>query len=140
MPGLALRNSQPLPLPVDVVERQRRDLAAAQTVADQQQQDRVIPLPAGGATIHTGEHPLHLGPRDRPRDIGEPVDLRPLHRAAQIAGEHTFAVRVAQEHPQHPAGLPNRRLGQPSRAAFGDERGKHRRRQLDSSLTPMRVR
>ncbi len=85
MPGLALRHREPLALPVDVIQRQRGDLAAAQPVGHQQQQDRLVALAARGAPIDAGEHLSDLLPRDRPRDARQPVDLRPLHHAAQIA-------------------------------------------------------
>jgi hypothetical protein len=39
-------------------------------------------------------------------------------------------MRIPQEHAQHPAAAPHRRLGQPCPGALGDERAEDRRRQL----------
>jgi hypothetical protein len=41
-----------------------------------------------------------------------------------------LAVRVAEEHAQHPAAGPHRRPGQACPGALGDERAEDRRRQL----------
>ena len=130
VPGLAAGDGQPVAPPVDVVQGQGRHLAGPQPVGHQQQQDRVITLAAGGAAVDAAEHQCHLRPGDRPRDVRQPVGRRPLHRLAQVGGHQPLAVRIPQEHAQHPAAAPHRRLGQARPGALGDERAEDRRRQL----------
>lgn len=130
MTGLAFGDGQPIALPVDVVEGQRRHLAATKAVGHEQHQDGVVPLPARRAPIDATEHPFHLGPRDRARDAREPVDLRPLDRAAEVAPDDTLAVGESQEDAQHPTAIADRRLGQPCPGALGDEGAEDCRGQL----------
>lgn len=130
MPPLPFRDGETLSLPIDVVQRERRDLTTPQAVDDQQQQNGVVPLPARRATVDAGEHPLYLGPGDRPGDGGQPIRLRPVDRVGQITPQDALAVRVAQEHPQDAAALPHRRLGQPQASALGHERAQQLRGQF----------
>src|SRR5205085_8884141 len=95
-----------------------------------------VSLAAGRAPIHAREHLAHLRPRDRSRDVGEPVGPRPIHRLAQIASEHALAMRVAQEPTQRPTEQPDARLGQASPGALRDERADQRWRELDQLLDP----
>ena len=128
--GLALRDRQALTLPVDVVEGERGDLPAAQAIGDQQQQDRVVPPARRGPAVDTGQDPVDLVPGDRPRDARQPVDLRPAHGAAQIAGEDTVPVRRSAGTPAAPRPVAHRALGQPGASAFDDEGAQDRRREL----------
>ena len=130
VPGLAAGDGQPVALPVDVVQGQGRYLAGPQPVGHQQQQDRVIALAAGGAAVDGAQHQPHLRPGDGPRDAGQLVGRGPLHGLAQVGGQQALAMRVPQEHAQHAAAAPHRRLGQARPGALGDERAEDRRRQL----------
>ncbi len=130
VPGLALRYPQMLALPIDVIQHQRRDLSATQPVGDQQHQDRPVTLAARRAAFNPGEHAADLLPGDRPRDAREPVRQRPLDRAAEIAPDRALAMRVAQEHPQRRAAIPQRLVLQPFARAISDERAQDRRREL----------
>ena len=58
----ARRYREALVLSVDVIERQRGDLATAKTVGRQQQQDRPVALADRSAPIHAREHPTNLLP------------------------------------------------------------------------------
>ena len=136
MPALASGHREPLALPVDMVERHRRDLAAAQAVGREQQQGGVVPLAAGRAPIDTGEHLADLRGRDRSRDVAEPVGPRPIDRLAQVADEHALAIRVAQEPAQRPTQQPDARLGQAAPRALRDKRADQRRRELDQLCDP----
>src|ERR1700680_490144 len=118
-----------------MVKRQSRDLTAAEAVGREQQQGGIVPLAAGRAAVHAGEHLAHLRPRDRSRDVGEPVGPRPIHRFAQVAGEQALAMRVAQEPAQRPTEQPDARLGQAG-GALRDERADQRWRELDQLFAP----
>jgi hypothetical protein len=125
--GLALRDSQTLSFPVDVIEGERGDLSATQAVGDEQQQDRVVPSPSLGPAIDDPKGPVDVVPRDRSRDARQPVELRPLDGVGQIGRDHALAVGVAQKHPQHPGRVADRALGQPQRRALDHERAEHGR-------------
>ena len=60
--GLAFAHVQPLALPVEVIEGQAGDLAGAQPVCDEQQQDGVVPPADRRAAIDRLEHAPDLVP------------------------------------------------------------------------------
>src|SRR6266851_251971 len=64
VPCLTLRYREPLPFPVDIVERQGRHLTTAKAVRHKQQQNRVVPPTARGSPVDASEHLSDLGPRD----------------------------------------------------------------------------
>jgi len=80
--GLALGDRQPVTLPVDVIEGERGDLAAAQAIGDQQEQDGIVALDCFGPAVDGCQDPVDVLPGDRPGDARQPVDLRPFHRSS----------------------------------------------------------
>jgi hypothetical protein len=111
MAALPLRNVQPLIAPIHIVESQRRDLASTQTVRNQQQEDRIIATAYGGAPIDLREHASDLLPGHSARNPGQAMGLGCAHRSAQVLGDVSVPMEVAQEDAQHPASIPDTRLG-----------------------------
>ncbi len=134
--GFAFGNRQALAFPVDVVQRERRDLSRPQTVGDEQEQDCVVPPAHLGPALNPGQDPVDVAPGDRPGDAREPVDLGPADRRAQVACEDALAVRVAEKHPQHARSVTDCALGQSRAGTLDDERTEDSRRELLERLDP----
>src|ERR1019366_467736 len=100
VPGLPRRNPQPSLAPIDVIERQPRDLAGTKAVRDQEKQDRVIALAERAATIDGRQDTADVGPGDRPRQSGVSIDERPLHGAADVHVDHALAMHEPKQRPQ----------------------------------------
>jgi len=97
--------------PIDVVERQRGDLAATQPQSGQQHQDRVIAAPGRCRPITTVKQPRHLPDRQRAREILPPPRDR-RHRLGERLGDQPVHVQEPQQRPQRV----DHRLRRPDRA------------------------
>jgi hypothetical protein len=83
--GLALTYMQSIALPVDVIERERRDLPGTQPICDHEQQHSVVAPSDDRAPLDLIEHFLDGIPADRPRDVRQSIVLRHLNQLAEVA-------------------------------------------------------
>ena len=126
--SLALGDPQPIVLPIEIVHGQGRDLARAQPIGHQQEEDGVIPLAADRAPVHHLQHPSHLVPGDGARDRRQAVGSRGLDGGAEISGDQPLPVQIPKNHPQDAAQTAQARPTEPP-AALGHERVEDRRGQ-----------
>jgi hypothetical protein len=129
VPILSSANVNLRPRPVEIVEGERCDLAGAEPIRGQQQQDGVIPFSVWRPPVDDAEHALDVGPRDRARDGRLPIPAAARDRATEIREEDALAMQVAEEDPQRATALLHRARPEGSAAhawlsqELGEERG-----------------
>jgi len=112
-----------------VIEGKRGQLAGAQAVGDEQEQNRVVALASRHAPLDHREHSSHFLPGDRTGNLREPVDMRSIDCAAYVLGQQLFAVKIAKKDAQYAAHVANSGLAKP-RTAVSNESRQNRRRQI----------
>src|SRR5215471_1519937 len=133
--GLAFRHANPLALPVDVVERQRRDFPAAKAIRDEQDEDRVVPSPGRATALNSVQHSTHLIPGDRARDAGETVASRHLDARAEVSSNQALSMKVPEENAEDARPIAQARRAEILRA-LRDEAAKDRRRDRAEGPNP----
>jgi hypothetical protein len=103
MARLALRHTQAVTLPVEIIQGQGSHLVAAKAIGDQQEENCVVSLPGRRAPIDHCEHLSDLTPRDRPWNVRVPVVPREFDAGTEVARNQLLAVEVAKEDAQYPA-------------------------------------
>src|SRR5215218_6197075 len=135
VPRLALGYAQSVMTPVQIIERERRDLPCPQTVGHQEQQHRVITTTDDRTPIDCVEHAAHLVPGDGPRNRRQSVHGWRFDGAAQIAGEKALPMQVPEKHSDDAASITNTRPMQ-SAATIGEESAHDHRGQGPEVLQP----
>jgi hypothetical protein len=95
--------------PVEVLERDRGDLAGAQPEPRQQQHDRVIAPADQPAPVTTGQQPLHDRRLQPARQRAIPKISDPGHRPLQRQLDQSRDMQISQQRAQPPHQLPRPR-------------------------------
>ena len=128
MAGLAFRDGQTLPLPVDVVQCRERRSHVRAARRSPTQQHRVVPFASPGAPVDAGQdRPTSSHEIDGERR--ESIHLRPPDSALRSLARTLHGPRSGGT-PATPRRVPHRGPGQPGSRAFHHERGHQRRGRL----------
>jgi hypothetical protein len=98
--GLGLRHGQPVARPVEVGELQPPDVDAAQPQPGDQQDDRVVPLPARVVPVDRVEDPGDVAGIPHRRDPGLPAGACRRDRNQASGVDQAVSGREPQERPQ----------------------------------------